>query len=179
MTLTATLADFGSNDITTTGAITGVGSGITGIEGTAIASTGITAGWVLQADGDDTSSWVAGGAGVSLSVANEWTKTQNFNATTLTDAANISWDAESNQVAKVTLTANRTLDNPTNMKDGATYILRVIQDAGGTNTLAYGTAYLWPGGTAPTLTATGDAIDIITFVCDGTNMYGVISQDFS
>ena len=119
------------------------------------------------------------GGGASLSAANEWTKTQNFNATTLTDAANISWDLESNQVCSVTLTDNRTLDNPTNMKDGATYILRVIQDAGGTNTLAYGSAYKWAGGTAPVITATGDAIDILTFVSDGTNMYGTIVQDFS
>ena len=116
---------------------------------------------------------------VQPDVAQEYTKAQNFNATTLTDGANISWDLESNQVAKVTLAGNRTLDNPTNMVDGATYILRVIQDAGGTNTLAYGTAYLWPGGTGPVITATGDAIDIITFVSDGTNMFGVISQDFS
>jgi hypothetical protein len=128
------------------------------------------AGSALQATAD---------SAAQLGAAQEYTKTQNFNATTLTDAANISWDLESNQVAKVTLTDNRTLDNPTNMVDGATYILRVIQDAGGTNTLDYGNAYLWPGGTAPTLTVTGDAIDVITFISDGTNMFGVISQDFS
>jgi hypothetical protein len=137
--------------------------------GRAITPAGL-AGSALQATAD---------SAAQLNAAQEYTKTQNFNATTLTDAANISWDLESNQVAKVTLTDNRTLDNPTNMVDGATYILRVIQDAGGTNTLAYGNAYLWPGGTAPVITATGDAIDIITFVSDGTNMFGVISQDFS
>ena len=122
---------------------------------------------------------VSDGTVAELGTAQEYTKTQNFNGTTLTDAANISWDASANQVCKVTLTDNRTLDNPTNMKDGATYILRVIQDAGGTNTLAYGNAYKWEGGTAPVITATGDAIDILTFVSDGTNMYGVIAQDFS
>ena len=121
---------------------------------------------------------VSDGTVAELGTAQEYTKTQNFNGTTLTDAANISWDASANQVCKVTLTDNRTLDNPTNMKDGATYILRVIQDAGGTNTLAYGNAYKWEGGTAPVITATGDAIDILTFVSDGTNMYGVIAQDF-
>jgi len=122
---------------------------------------------------------VSDGTVAELGTAQEYTKTQNFNGTTLTDAANISWDASANQVCSVTLTDNRTLDNPTNMKDGATYILRVIQDAGGTNTLAYGNAYKWEGGTAPVITATGDAIDILTFVSDGTNMYGVIAQDFS
>jgi hypothetical protein len=114
-----------------------------------------------------------------LATANEYTKTQNFNATTLTDAANISWDLESNQVAKVTLAGNRTLDNPTNMVDGATYILRVIQDGTGSRTLAYGSAYKWAGGTAPTMTTTAAAIDILTFISDGTNMFGVSSLEFS
>jgi hypothetical protein len=113
------------------------------------------------------------------STAQEYTKTQNFDGTTLTDQTNISWDLESNQVAKVTLAGNRTLDNPTNMKDGATYILRVIQDSGGTNTLAYGSAYKWAGGVAPVISPAGNAIDILTFVCDGTNMYGTIVQAFA
>jgi hypothetical protein len=102
-----------------------------------------------------------------------------FNEATLTDAANISWDVAPNPVAKVTLTANRTLDNPTNMKVGATYLLRVIQDAGGTNTLAYDTAYLFPGGTAPVLSVAGNAIDIISFYSDGTSMYGSILKGFA
>ena len=113
-----------------------------------------------------------------LDVAQEWTATQNFNATTLTDAANISWDASVNQVASVTLAGNRTLDNPTNLKNGATYILTIKQDATGSRTLAYGTAYKFPGSTAPTLTTAANAVDIITFVSDGTNMNGVFQGDF-
>ena len=112
-------------------------------------------------------------------VAQEYTKTQNFNATTLTDAASIAWDLESNQVCSVTLAGNRTLANPTNMKDGATYILIVKQDATGSRTLAYGTAYKFEGGTAPTLSTGTNAVDILTFVCDGTSMFGNIAQDFS
>ena len=112
-------------------------------------------------------------------VPQEYTATQNFNATTLVDGVNISWDASTNQVASVTLAGNRTLDNPTNMVDGATYILTVKQDATGSRTLAYGTAYKWQGGTAPTLSTGVNAVDILTFICDGTNMYGVPSLDFS
>ena len=62
-----------------------------------------------------------------LSLAQEFTKTQNFNATTLTDAASISWDASANQVTSVTLTDNRTLAAPTNMVDGGVYTIMVIQ----------------------------------------------------
>jgi len=98
--------------------------------------------------------------------------------TELTDAANIAWDVDSAQVAKVTLTDNRTLDNPTNLQAGATYILRVIQDVTGTRTLAYGSAFKWAGGTVPVLSTAGDSVDILTFVCDGTNLYGAASLDF-
>jgi len=97
---------------------------------------------------------------------------------TLTDGASIAWDLDSGNVAKVILEGNRTLANPTNMQDGGVYILRVIQDATGTRTLAYGANYKWSGGTVPTLTTAGDSVDILTFVSDGTYMYGVSQLDF-
>ena len=111
-------------------------------EGISVKSTGETGGTkFLREDGDDTCSWQSVPSGASLSVANEWTKTQNFNATTLSDGASIAWDLESNQVCSVTLAGNRALANPTNLVDGATYILIVKQDATGSRTLSYGTAY--------------------------------------
>jgi hypothetical protein len=122
-------------------------------------------------------SGVASGLTTYKATVNVYTKQQYFGEATLTDATNISWNLDSAQTAKVTLTANRTLDNPTNMKAGATYILRVIQDGGGTNTLAYGSAYKFPGGTDPVLTVTGSAVDILSFYCNGTFMYGVASLD--
>jgi len=103
-----------------------------------------------------------------LDTAQEWTKTQNFNATTLTDAANIAWDASLNQVASVVLQGSRVLDNPTNIVDGATYVLAVKQDGVGSRGLTYGAAYKWPGGTPPTLTTTPNAFDAITFICSDT-----------
>jgi hypothetical protein len=98
---------------------------------------------------------------------------------TLTDGTNISWDVTAKPIANVTLAGNRTLDNPTNMVAGASFLLKVTQDGSGGHTLAYGNAYKWPGGTVPTLsTGIGD-IDILTFYCDGTSMYGNIVKDFS
>ena len=117
--------------------------------------------------------------GFNANEVHTYTKQQNFGTATLSDGANISWDLDTEQVAKVTLAGNRTLDNPTNMVDGGTYILRVIQDATGSRTLAYGAGYKWVGGVAPVLTTTANAVDIITFVSDGTSMFGVISQGFS
>lgn len=121
--------------------------------------------------------------GVSASDNSEtptnYDKQQYVGEGTLTDAASISWDLDDDQTAAVTLGGNRTLANPSNMKAGATYILRVVQDGTGTRTLAYGNAFLWPGGTAPTLTTDADAVDILTFYSDGTYMYGVSNLDFS
>ncbi len=112
-------------------------------------------------------------------VAQEYTATQNFNATTLTYSETISWDLSVNQVTSVTLTGDATLDAPTNMIDGATYILIVKQDSTGSRTLAYESEYLFPDGKAPELSTDASAVDIITFVCDGSNMYGVSQLAFA
>ena len=89
---------------------------------------------------------------------------------TLADGANIAWNLSRGGQAKVTLGGNRTLDNPISMVAGAQYSLRIIQDGTGSRTLAYGTAYLWPKDVSPTLTTTASATDVLTFLCDGTNM---------
>lgn len=98
---------------------------------------------------------------------------------TLTDAATITWNVANGVVATVTLGGNRTLANPTNMVAGATYAIIVKQDATGSRTLAYGAAYKWPGGTVPVLSTGANAIDLITLLYDGTNLYGNIAKAFS
>jgi hypothetical protein len=113
-------------------------------------------------------------------VQNAWTKQQNFSPTsTLTDAATISWDLSSAQVAKVTLGGSRTLANPTNMVDGGTYILRIIQDGTGSRTLSYGVNYKWVNGVSPTLSTAAGAVDIASFTSDGTYMFGAIQKGFA
>ena len=109
----------------------------------------------------------------------EYTRTHNFNATTLTDAASISWTLAQNQVCSVTLAGNRTLANPTDTpKDGAVYILIVKQNGTGGYTLSYGSTYKFPGGTAPTVTSGANKVSVLTFVSDGTNLYGVSSLNY-
>jgi len=108
-----------------------------------------------------------------LEKAQEFTKTQNFNATTLVDGASISWDASANQVTSVTLAGNRTLAAPTNLVDGAVYLLMVIQDGTGSRTLSYNAVFKFTGGTAPTLTTTAAAKDILVFYSDGKNLYEI------
>ena len=120
------------------------------------------------------------GSDVLTGTAREYTKAQNFNMTTLSDGANISWDLSSNQVATVTLGGNRTLDNPSNQVAGCTYILIVKQDGTGNRTLNTSASnYKFPGGTEPTLSTGANAVDILTFVSDGSSMFGVAQLNFS
>jgi hypothetical protein len=46
----------------------------------------------------------------------------------------------------------------------------VTQDGSGNQTLAYGNKFKFPGGTAPTLTTTAAAVDVISCVYNGTNL---------
>ena len=110
---------------------------------------------------------------VSLSTAQEWTSQQNFNATTLTFDATQDWNLTTNQVCKLTLTANTTFDAPTNQVDGSVYVITIIQDGTGSRTAGWNAVFKWAGGTAPTLTTDASAKDVFTFVSDGTNMNNV------
>jgi hypothetical protein len=83
--------------------------------------------------------------------------------TTLTDEATITWDAQAKPITAVTLTANRDLAAPTNGIAGAFISILVIQDAGGTNTLAWNAVFEFPSETAPTLTSTGALADLFVF----------------
>lgn len=95
---------------------------------------------------------------------------------TLTDAATVAWNTATSQVATFTfVSTNRTMGTPTNLKDGAFYALKVVQNAGG-NTLTWSSNFKWTNGTAPTLSTAAGAIDIFLFESDGTNMLQVGSS---
>ena len=127
---------------------------------------GITTGNTRVLTVQDTDLTVAG-----INVAQEFSKTQNFNATTLTDAATIAWDAAQNQVTSVTLDGNRTFGAPTNQVDGAVYVLTIIQDAStGGRTASFNAVFKFAGGSAPTLSTATSAKDVLVFLSDGTNM---------
>ena len=114
-----------------------------------------------------------------LDVSNEWTTAQNFNETTLASGASITWDLSTNQAARLTLSsgASATLSNASNQKAGGEYQLDIRNS--GAATLAFHSNYKFPGGVSPTITATADAIDILTCRSDGTYMYCNLLQDFS
>jgi len=87
---------------------------------------------------------------------------------TLTDAASIEWDYSLGYNAKVTLTANRALAIPTNVRDGDYGTLKVYQDAVGGHTLTLPANFkvVNNGLGAITLTPTALAYDIISWSYD-------------
>lgn len=100
---------------------------------------------------------------------------------TLTDAATINWDTEQGKTAQVTIAATgRTMAAPTNLKAGDTYTLIVIQDGTGSRTITtWNTVFKFAGGVKPTLSTAAGAKDIMSFVSDGTNLYGTWMNNFS
>jgi hypothetical protein len=85
----------------------------------------------------------------------------------------------SGTVQTVTLTASTacTFTMPT-ATAGKSFILIVTQAAGGSGTAVF-TSVKFPGGTAPTITASASAIDILTFVANGTSWFGTYAQAFA
>jgi len=88
----------------------------------------------------------------------------------------IDWTAGNKQ--KITLTDNCTFTF-TNPAGPCNVILKVIQDSTGSRTVSWPASVKWAGGTAPTLTTTANAVDIVSFYYDGTNYYGTSSLNFS
>ena len=73
-------------------------------------------------------------------------------------------------VQQLTLTGNATITMPT-ATAGKSFIILLKQDATGGRSVTWSTVK-YPGGTAPTITATASKQDIFSFFADGTNWYG-------
>lgn len=120
----------------------------------------------LSANGSDTN--------VGLEIATKGTGLVKFldaaysAEATLTDGATISWSAQSEPVAKVTLGGNRAINAATDGGTGQFVSLLVIQDSTGSRTLTWNAAYEFKDDTAPTLTTTGDKGDLFVFRYNGS-----------
>jgi hypothetical protein len=85
------------------------------------------------------------------------------NIAVLTDGATITPDFGTANNFSVTLAGNRTLANPTNLEPGQSGVIYITQDGTGGRTLAYGTFWDFPGATVPSLTTTGNAVDVLVY----------------
>jgi hypothetical protein len=71
-----------------------------------------------------------------------------------------------------------TFTMPASPVAGQSFILRLTNSATGMTTATF-TGVKWPGGTAPTITATASAVDIISFAYIGSTWYGNAAQAFA
>jgi len=126
---------------------------------------------VLKGSSGSTTAATAGTDFVAPGTATNFTAQQYFGTSTLTDGATISWAANTQQVATVTIAGNRTMAAPSGLVSGAFYALNVIQDATGSRTMTWNAVFKWTGGTAPTLSTAANAKDFFVFRSDGTNLY--------
>ena len=91
-----------------------------------------------------------------------------FAESTLTDGSSIDWNAATQDVCKVTLAGNRTLNAPTNPTTGQFITILVIQDSTGSRTLTFNAIYEFKDDTAPTLTTTASKGDVFVFRYNGS-----------
>jgi len=88
---------------------------------------------------------------------------------TLTDAASIAWNADTNgQVVRLLMTlavgATRAMAAPTNIVQDNSYMLRVQQDAIGNRALTYNAAFKFGTNGPPVLTSTANKVDWLSFI---------------
>ena len=102
-------------------------------------------------------------------VAQSFTAAQRGTVVALTDGATITPDFAAGNNFSVTLGGSRTLANPTNLTAGQSGVIVVTQDGTGGRTLAFGSNWKFPGGTAPTLTTTAAAVDVIAYYVESAS----------
>jgi hypothetical protein len=171
-TLNATGGTFGGALTSTAGTIATFNS-----------TTGTIGNFTTTLTGDLTISTGSATVGTRVAVLNtaqQYSRAHNFAATALTiTSGTVPWNLAENQVATLTVSTTTTMNTPTNPQAGSTYVLIVTQGTGGSNTLSFSTAYKFPGGSVPVLSTGSAQVDVLSFVSNGTVLYGVASQNFS
>lgn len=104
-----------------------------------------------------------------LAATQTFTAAQRGAITTLTDGATITADFAVTNHFQVTLGGNRTLANPSNQTAGQSGAIRIVQDGSGNRTLAYGSNWKFSNGSAPTLTTTANAVDVLVYFVESAS----------
>ena len=187
-TLTASTATITSGTYSglinsSTGTYSGAINSTLGTIATLNSTTGTIGNFTTTLTGDLTISTGSATVGTRVAVVNtaqQYSRAHNFAATALTiTSGTVPWNLAENQVATLNVTTNSTMNTPTNFQAGATYVMLVTQGTGGSNTLSFSTAYKFPGGTVPVLSTGSAQVDVVSFVSNGTVLFGVSSQNFS
>ena len=104
-----------------------------------------------------------------LDKAQLYSANQSVSSVTIATASTVTLDLSLSNSFAITLAANTTIANPTNLINGAEYTLRIKQTGAGSYAVAFGTAWLFTA-TAPTLSAAANTLWVVRAHCDGTNM---------
>lgn len=88
--------------------------------------------------------------------------------TTVTYGTTTAFDFSLFLQAKVTLTGDITTMNTSNVTAGRSGTIAFIQDGSGNHTTVWASVFKFAGGTAPTLTTTAAAVDILSYSCRTT-----------
>lgn len=103
----------------------------------------------------------------------------NMGFTPVSDSSSsgaVTFDFSTGNICKITLTENITSITLSGAAAGDT--LKMWITAAGSYTVSgWPAAVKWAGNTAPTMSSTAGAVDIITLEYDGTNYYGAYTQD--
>ena len=136
------------------GALTGTATGLTG---TPNIDVGITTASQLGINTTTipTKLYVSGNAASNIVALGN--KTEN---TTL--------DFSTGNNFSLTLGASITLENPTGVTTGQSGMILILQDVTGSRTLAFGSSWDFPSATAPTVTATADALSSLVYFARST-----------
>jgi hypothetical protein len=114
-------------------------------------------------------------SGKALSTDKVWSAADTV---ALTDAATVAVDMSTGINFSVTLGGNRTLGNPSNTTNGKTGVIYITQDGTGSRTLAYSSNWKFAGGTAPVLSTTAGAVDMLFYqVQSSTRIFGTLIKD--
>ena len=142
----------GSANITVVTAGTGIS-----VSGTAVTNTGVTS--------------LNGSTGALTNFAKTnstqtYTAPQRGGTTALTSSSSITPNFGSRNNFTLTLATNTTINNPSNLTAGQSGV--IVLTYSGNRTVAFGSYWKFPGGTAPTMTSTSGKVDVIVYYVESS-----------
>ena len=112
-------------------------------------------------------------------VQTTYTKSQNVASVALSFGNPLVTDATLGNAFHTTATSNFTIQNPTGLVSGGTYLWRIQQDGTGSRIITYDTKFLFPSGAIKTLSTAINSVDLLTAYYDGTNLLCTLQKAYA